>query len=72
MADSAALRAAFDIVIDTYNSYYDNNGDIVTEIFNALHTYLNVLTADACLGALELCVDRICSECETTLQLTGL
>ena len=72
MADSAALRAAFDIAIDTYNSYYDNNGDIVTEILNALNTYLNVLTADACLGALELCVYRICSECETTLQLTGL
>ena len=68
MADSAALRAAFDIEIDAYNYYDYKYGDIVAEILNALHTYLDVLTADACLGALELYVDRICFECETTLH----
>ena len=72
MADSAALRAAFDAALLAYSYYNSNYNNYyqpdVTDIFNALHTYLDVLTADACLGALELYVYRICSECETTLH----
>jgi hypothetical protein len=66
MADSASFRASLNLPVITYFKY--KKRDVFTDALNTVNTYLDVLTADACMGALELYVYRICSECETTLH----